>query len=228
MADTPPDDVTPVSVRIAAAKDRVEVVAEPRQTIEVTGPARVTTEGSSTTVDEVSGRILVRVPPGTDVAVGTTSGRVGIRGPLGEVAVTTVSGRVAIAGAASVDVRAESGDVDVSAVGHRCRIRTHRGKVTVDECGGHADLATDSGRIEVTSANGAVTAHCVSGRIVVAMDSANDVAAETVNGRIDVSLPPGIRTYDPLVHGLQDNTPEGYDCTVLARSVSGRVTVGPR
>lgn len=228
VAELPVDDVIIGSIRIAAGEDRIEVVAEPRDWIEVTGPAQVKTDGSMTTVDQVNGRIIARVPLGTDVAIGTTSGRVEVVGPLGEVAATTTTGRISISGATSVDVRTDTGTVNVSEVGHRCRVRTRKGKVVINDCGGHADLATDSGRIDVTEANGSVTAHCVTGRIVVAMDSANDVAAETVNGRIDVSLPPGIRAYNPEIDGLQDLTPEGYDCTVVARSVSGRVTVEPR
>ncbi len=228
VADAPEDDLTAPSVRIAATVDRVEVKAEERKDVQVTGSARVRIEGTTTTVDEVGGRIVVRVPVGTHVVLGTTSGRIGLSGPLGEVAITTMSGRVGINGAASVDVRADSATVDVNGVVDRCRIRTQRGRVVVNDCGGPAELATDSGRIDVHSASGSVTAHCVTGRIVVAMDSANDVAAETVNGRIEVSLPPGIRPYNPEVHGLQDNTPEGYDCTVVARSVSGRVTVESR
>ncbi len=216
------------SVRIAATVDRVEVRAEARDDVKVTGPARVQTEAAQTTVDEVTDRIAVLVPLGTHVVVGTTSGRVELSGPLGEVAVTTMSGRIGIAGAISVDARADSATIEVDDVGERCRIRTQRGKVDVTNCAGPAELATDSGRINVRSANGSVTAHSVTGRIDVAMDSANDVAAETVNGRIEVSLPPGVRPYNPEIHGLQDNTPEGYDCTVVARSVGGRITVEPR
>lgn len=215
-------------VRIATTKHRVEVVAEHRDDVTVDGPAAVKTVGGTTTVDDIKDRITVRVPGHTNVVVGTTSGRVLIAGPVGDVAITTTSGRVEINDAASVDVRAESSRVEVNGVDNHCRIRTGNGKVLVDDCGGHADLATDKGRIELTAANGTVEAHCVSGRIVVTMDSANDVQAETVTGRIDVSLPPGIRPYDPISQGLQDITPDGYDCTIVARSVSGRVSVESR
>lgn len=216
------------SVRIATTKHRVEVVAEDQADVTVDGPARVDTVGDMTTVDDITDRITVRVPGHTNVVVGTTSGRVLVAGPVGDVAITTSSGRVEVNDAESVDVRAESSRVEVNRVDRHCRIRTSDGKVLVDDCGGHADLATDKGRIELTAANGTVQAHCVSGRIVVTMDSANDVQAETVTGRIDVSLPPGIRPYDPATQGLQDITPEGYDCTIVARSVSGRVSVESR
>lgn len=222
------DHVVPSVVRIASTTGRIEVIAEPRADVAVSGDARVWTEGETLTIDEASGRLVVRIPERTDLVIGSSSGRILINGPTGDVAVTTVSGRIDVADARSLDIRAESSRVDVSEIVGRCRVHTLKGQIRIDGCGGDADLTTESGRIDVRAMNGPVRAHCVSGRIIVGLDSANDVEAETVTGRIDVSLPSGTRAYDPAEHGLQDLTPEGYDCTVTTRSISGRVTVETR
>ena len=54
---------------------------------------------------------------------------------------------------------------------------------------------------------------------------AHDVDAETVSGRIEVELPKGVRAYQPEAREAATSPPDGYDCVVAARSVSGRVRV---
>lgn len=220
--------VAPSVVRIASTSGPIEVTAEPRDDVEVNGDARVRTEDATVTIDETKGRLEVLVPERTDLVIGSNSGRIVIDGPTGDVAVTTVSGRIEVADALSLDVRSETSRVDVNEIVGHCRVRTGTGRIQIGGCGGHADLTTERGRIEVQATNGSVRAHCVSGRIVVGLNSANDVEAETVTGRIDVSLPSGTRPYNPAEHGLQDLTPDGYDCTVTTRSISGQVTVETR
>jgi DUF4097 and DUF4098 domain-containing protein YvlB len=82
-----------------------------------------------------------------------------------------------------------------------------------------------SGRISLDVGEGPVHAHCVSGRIDVTVNSAQDVDAETVSGRISVRLPAGVRPQ--IVERRDDAQPESdqYDCVVTARSVNGRVDV---
>ena len=63
----------------------------------------------------------VRVPEGTDLVVGATSGRVTIEGRVGSVSAVTTSGRVSIADAGSVDVRTKSGRIDVGRTMSTCR-----------------------------------------------------------------------------------------------------------
>ena len=61
-----------------------------------------------------------------------------------------------------------------------------------------------------------------------ASSAAHDVDAETVAGRIDVSLPSGVR---PLVVSSAAAAAEGgqeHDCNVIARSGSSRVVVSNR
>jgi hypothetical protein len=213
------------AVRISSTSQRVRVVAEPREDVEVDGPARVRVEGGVATVDHVEGRLLVRVPVGIDVAVGASSGRVRIEGRVGAVSVVTGSGRIDVATAKSIDVRSGSARVEIGEVEDDCHVRVASGRVVVGRCGS-ADVAGESGRIEVHESYGPVHAHCVSGRIDVNMMTADDVDAETVSGRVNVSLPPGVTAISGDEAG-DDPLPEQC-CVVSARSVRGRVSVGSR
>lgn len=212
------------SVRVATKAGRVSVVAEDRDDVSVEGRARVREESGRTTIDGGPDRVTVRVPVGTGLVVGTASGGVEVTGRLGTVAITTESGRVSIEHAASLDVRTTSARVEVGRVDGCVRARNRSGRVSVGRAG-EADIATTSGRIELVSVAGPAVAHCVSGRIEIGLEEAADVTAETVSGRIQVRLPAGARAH--LVDG---STPAGprpaeCDCTVVTRSVSGRVTV---
>jgi len=184
-------------------------------------------DGSPMTIDGGSSKVEVRVPEGTDLVIGSTSGKVTVDGRVGAISVLTTSGRISIDHAASVDARSTSGRVEVVHADGECRVVSTSGKVQVDRCGA-ADAASRSGRIVLADAHGPVRVNCTSGKIVVAVAGAHDVDAETVSGRIDVSYPVEVR---PLVASsaadLAAATP-GHDCTVVARSGSGRVVVSTR
>jgi hypothetical protein len=101
------------------------------------------------------------------------------------------------------------------------------GRVDVDRCGS-ADATTRSGKVVLGGAHGPVRATSASGKVRVAVAGAHDVEAETVSGRIEVSYPVGVR---PLVVSPDTDVAaamQGHDCTVVARSGSGRVVVSPR
>lgn len=224
MSD-PPVDIAVQTVRVTARSGRVKIVARPITEVEVVGDrATVRREGSRTTVDTGSNRVEVRIPEGADVVVGTTAGRVEIEGVVGDAAIVTESGRVWLADAADVDVRTTSGRVEVGRSRGHARIRSKSGRVTIDAAG-TADVATKSGRVELRSVTGSTVAHCVSGRIDVVLAAAADVEAETVSGRITIRVP---RSATPeLVEGPRPDGPRsaGCDCTIVTRSVSGRVQV---
>jgi DUF4097 and DUF4098 domain-containing protein YvlB len=97
----------------------------------------------------------------------------------------------------------------------------------VDRCS-DADVTSGSGRIVLKDANGRVHAHCTSGRIEITLGGAYDVDAETVSGRIAVSLPPGVRAGVVTSPGEPTPFPSDHDCIVVARSGSGRVDVTNR
>lgn len=215
-------DPAPSSVlRVSSPQHRVEIVAETRSDIAIDGSAEIDRSGNVVTVD-ATGRLDIRVPTGTDVHVGTDTARVEIDGNVGVASVLTRTGRVGIGAAETVDVRTESGRVEVElAAGDVC-IRSTSGRVSVGTCGS-ADLATETGQIEVSEAHGDVRAHCTSGRIEVELAEAADVTAESVTGRVAVRLPAGTRVF----RSDNESTPRPaeYDCTVVARSVSGRIIV---
>ena len=216
-----------MSVRISSLSNRVQVIGEDHDDVSVRGDARVTQDGTQTTIDSVQSRLVVSVPAGTDLVIGTESARVDVAGQVGSLAIVTESGRIIVEQAASIDARTKSARVTVGHVDDGCRIRTTSARVQVSGCR-DADVATDSGRITLTGVNGAVRAHCVSGRIEIELDSANDIDAETVSGRITVSLPPGVRAHRPSEQDDAAPAAELCDCTVVAKSVSGRVVVSAR
>jgi DUF4097 and DUF4098 domain-containing protein YvlB len=150
-----------------------------------------------------------------------------VGGPVGHVAITSASGRVEIEQAASVDVRTASSAVEIGTVTGTCCVRAQSGRVEVGSCGS-ADIASKSGRVVLDHVDGEVDVHSVSGRIELSLDAAHDVHAETVTGRIEISLPPGTAAFEP--DGPTDDRlrPPGADCTVFARSLTGRVVVDSR
>ncbi len=187
--------------------------------------AAVVVEGSGAMVAATSSRVMVRVPEGMDLVIGTSSGRVEVLGCVGSVAVVTTSGKVSVDEAMAVDIRTRSGKVDVDAVTGECRIIGGSGGATVGRCG-PAHVTTDSGRITLRDVNGAVHAHCASGRIDITMATASDVDAETVSGRISIAMPAGakVRVDTPTSAAVAANGE--HDCVVTTRSGSGRVVVG--
>jgi DUF4097 and DUF4098 domain-containing protein YvlB len=216
-------DVAMTTVRVAATSGSVRVIAEVRADVDVPDSVEYSVHDSMTTVSSGSRRVTVRVPEGTDLVIGSASGRVEVIGRAGSVAVVTSSGRVSVDTARSVDIRTTSGRVTVDVADESCRVLTKSGRVDIGRCGA-AHLTASSGKITLTAASGPVHAHCVSGRIDVATTSAQDVEAETVSGRIRVRMPADVRPW--IVHRNDtEPAPERCDCVVTARSVSGRIDV---
>lgn len=214
-------------VRISTRSGAVHVVADPDQTEVWSSVRSAGGEGPVTTIDSGSSTVRVRVPEGTDLVVGSTSGRVKITGRVGDVSALTKSGRISIERARSVDARSGSGRVDIGWVAGDARAVTSSGRVDIDRCAA-ATVTAGNGRIVVSEAHGAVRAHSTSGRIKVRLAGAHDVDAETVSGRVSVELPPGVRPLLAESMSEIDGTPSGHDCVVVARSGSGRVDVTNR
>lgn len=209
------------AVRVITTSGALTIIAEDRSDIDT--DADVSWDGSVATISSTSDRVTVRVPEGVDVAIGSTSGKVRIRGRLAAVAVSVESGGVEVERAASADVRSRSGRVQIGSVEGTCRVSANSGRVVIERCGG-AEVTTRSGRITIRSSTGPVRAHCVQGGIDVGMAVAADVDADTVSGRITVTLPAG--SAPQVVGAVPPPDIEGpFDCLVRARSVSGRVSV---
>ena len=190
----------------------------------VQGDASVRTNGSRTTVESRGDRILVRVPAGADLVIGTTSARVDVDGPAGRVAVVTESGRITVEEATSADIRTRSARVKVGRTSAECCVRSSSGRVTIGECGS-AEATTKSGRIVVLAANGPVRAHCVSGRVEVGLMAPGDIDAETVSGEIRITVPAGVGVLTGDGLSVRTLWPDGAEASVNARTVSGRVDV---
>lgn len=225
MALIPSPSVERPLVRIAS-NGRVDVVAEKRDDVDVRGDAEVVLAGSMTTISSHDGRLSVRVPVGVDLIIGTTSGRVAVSGDVGALSVVTESGRVDVERAQATDVRSNTGRINIGQSEGPCRVRSESGSVAVASCQ-RANVATGSGKITLQGVRGTVQAHCTSGRIDIEMATANDIEAETVTGRIAVSLPRGVRVFRAEA-AVGQSTPDDADCTVFARSVTGRVDIGNR
>lgn len=217
----------PLAVRISSTSHRVRVLAEPRSDVVVDGQADVDHGDTTVTVSGVRSKLVVHVPEGTAVVVGSSSGRVDVTGAVGDVAVLTESGRIAIDRADAVDARTDSARVTIGSTDGPCRVRTRSGAITIESCAG-ADVSADSGRIVLHRVAGPVQAHCVTGRIEVGMETPDDVTAETVSGRIAISLPPGVTAFEASEPGTVVARPSDCDCTVSARSVTGRIEVETR
>lgn len=220
-------DVEVTSVRISSTNHRIHVVAERRGDVRVDGEATVDHAGSLMTIGAVHGRLVVRVPEGIDLAIGTTSGRVEVDGSVGRTAIISSSGQVSVDDAVAVDIRTENAQVTVERATGECCIRTTSGRVEVGACGS-ADVTTDSGRIRLRDAAGPVRAHCVSGRIDISLTASVDVDAETVSGRISVTVPHHVRVHQLADQGARTSWPDGAENDVIARSVNGRVDVAAR
>lgn len=199
------------SVRVSTSGGRIRVQAQDRPDVLVEGATAVVRDGDRLTVDGGDRQVVVRVPRGTELLLGSVTGRVEVTGRAGRVAVVTTSGGVEVDRAESLDVRTEGGRVRIGRVGGECRVGTGSGRVSIEESGA-AEVTTVSGRIDIGEAVGPVRAHCVSGRIEVRLAVAQDVSAETVNGRVTVVVPTGtLSTHQ-----------------VVARSGGGRVDVRER
>jgi DUF4097 and DUF4098 domain-containing protein YvlB len=217
-------------VRITATSGRIEVTAEARADVVVERGQEHPMGGVLEVQGSHSG-VTMRVPIGTDLIVGSHSGKVRLRGELGTVRVTTRSGSVEVEACASLDARTVSGRVDVGRVTGDATVKAANGRVTIADVGGAVTATSVSGTVAIGRAGGAVHATTVSGRVDVGLAHAADVRAESVSGRVRVALPEGVHP-DVRMRSVSGRCecalPEGDDCRVVCRSISGRITVAAR
>jgi DUF4097 and DUF4098 domain-containing protein YvlB len=176
-----------------------------------------------------SAELEVRCPIGSDLVVGTISGNVTLRGPLGLVRVTTVSSNIEVESAEQLDVRSISGSIEVERCPGRCTLQTKSGSAAARGAG-DAQVSTLSGRIELDGTTGKVRAQTVSGSIDVGMASKGDVTVQTISGSVHVEVPPDVRPSAKLrsISGRPRNEcPPGSDCEIRVRSMSGTIEVVP-
>lgn len=224
-------------LRLTTRSGRVTITAEERQdiTIEAGLPSEPSIE-----VDERgfvvlnsarggSARLEVRCPTGTDVVVGTASGRVELRGDFGEVRVTTASGNIEVDHAETLDLRSVSGSIDVARCAKRCRLQTTSGRATVGSAE-DTDVSTVSGQVQLGIGRGNTRVRTASGRVELGTRGKGDVDVETLSGSVKVEVPASIR---PAVE-LRSATGKrrcgceaGLDCRITVSSMTGKIEVVP-
>jgi DUF4097 and DUF4098 domain-containing protein YvlB len=175
-----------------------------------------------------SKNVEVRVPAGSDAAVGTMSGNVRLRGHLGRVRVTTVSGNIEAEHTEALDARTISGNIEVERCDGKGALQSKSGRI---RCGTaeKALASTISGQIRFEHA-GSAKAQSVSGTIEVGLQGAGDVAVQTISGSVRVQVPKDVRPHTKLrsLSGRPRVECEpGTDCEIAVRSMSGRIEVVP-
>lgn len=222
-------------LRISTRSGRIDVVAEDRDDIVVEkGGRQVEPDVDASqrlTITARSSPVLARVPIGTDVIVGSVSGRVTLSGRLGACGVNGVSGRVTVESAESFEGRTATGRLRVDECAGRLKIDSGTGRVTVGRCG-DLRVSAVSARVEIEDATGSVQVRTVSGRISVSASAATpSVKAESVSGRVTVELPKGVAPVQRFMSkagSIRSSVPDSgrIDAgTVDARTISGAIRV---
>jgi DUF4097 and DUF4098 domain-containing protein YvlB len=176
-----------------------------------------------------SGWLKLRVPNGADMAIGTVSGNVELRGAIGRARVTTISGKINVEQAEALDLRTISGTVEVDRCAGKCKLNSKSGNVSCGQAG-QVIASTISGKIDIGQVSGKVAAQSASGRIDVGMSAAGDVAVRTMSGAVRVEVPKGVRPH-PRLQSLSGRPTfgceRGDDCEIKAKSLSGKIEVLP-
>jgi len=170
--------------------------------------------------------ILVRCVPGTDVTVGTGSGKIELSGSLGSVRVASMSGKIRVDEAASVDARSKSGKIDIGNCAGECRIMTKSAMVSVGRAG-RATVAGVSGLVALGQVGGAEI-KTVSGKVFIGSTGAERVTVHTVSGKVEIRVlgPTLPSTRLKSISGkVQNDVAPGTDFEIAVSSMSGAIKV---
>jgi hypothetical protein len=213
------------ALEITTRSGRVVVWARPIATPEVlAGDAEIQADGVVRAGP--SGRIEIACPEGSDVIIGSSSGRVECHGPLGRVAVTGSSGRISIEAAREIEVRTASGRVEIGRCAETCRVAVNSGSVEIGSAGA-VDVTVDSGRLDVRRVGDALV-RSGSGRVSLGIVSAGSVDVSTLSGRTSVSVLDGLHPDLHLVTRsgrVQCDVQTGTDGRVAVESHSGSIRI---
>lgn len=213
-------------VRVETRGGRVSVRFEERSDIlvETHNPRRAAELNGSEVTFRASNRIELRLPSGTNLNVGTISGRVELHGRAGDVRIVTASGSIHVEAAERADVRSVSGGIRIDECGD-CRLQSKSGRVEIGRAR-RAQVATVSGRIQLAHATGEVRVKTVSGRVEIGAAGQNDVSVQTISGSVLVRLPEGTRPHvraRNLVGRSANAFSEGDDCRIAVQTLSGKI-----
>jgi DUF4097 and DUF4098 domain-containing protein YvlB len=170
--------------------------------------------------------VEVVCPAGTDVIIGTASGRVELVGDLGDVRVTTRSGRITIERARRIDIRAASGNIEIGECSGACRVVTRSSGIHVRKAG-TLDVAAMSGRIKVDDVADAVV-RTMSGKVALSTGNDGRVEVRTMSGAVEVEVPQGRRPATHL-HSMSGrvrcDAENGHDGEISVATTSGTIHV---
>lgn len=180
-------------------------------------------------------RMLVEVPPGSDVEIKGVSADLVLTGSFGATRLHTVSGDVRAEATLRLDVNSVSGDVRVSSVAGDASFTTVSGDVEVREVLGRLTASTASGDIRVLKVGDDVSIGTASGDVRVEQAGGAVVGVKCISGDVTVGLPAGIRV-EPDISTLSGRTslpkPSGTPpasaprvVRVRLRTVSGNITI---
>jgi DUF4097 and DUF4098 domain-containing protein YvlB len=177
-----------------------------------------------------SAAVEIVCPTGSDLTVGTASGRVELRGALGAVRVVSGSGRVEVERAVSADVRTASGRVVIGRCEVACRVVTSSGRVEIDHAP-EVEVSTSSGRIDAGGVHRAVVTS-VDGRVTVGASGPRpDVRVRTVSGRVGITVDGSSRpavAVATVTGSVRRQFTDGADGSIEVSTTSGSVDLGVR
>jgi DUF4097 and DUF4098 domain-containing protein YvlB len=222
----PEDGNDALRVRIETRSASVHVEAVDGAALAVRGGDVVWEADGSAVVKGSSKRLDVRVPPGADVIVGTASGSVDVRGPVGSVRISSKSGSIDVERAAAVDARTHSGSVRVKHCDDECRVVVTSGSVRIGRAG-RASVSCVSGTVHADDVDAAEVKN-VSGTTEIGARATGRVAVRSVSGTVRVSVPAGRAPATRLksVSGrIRKDCDSGTDGEVDVKTVSGSIRV---
>ena len=128
--------------------------------------------------------------------------------------------------AQQIDVRAQSGRVDIGRCEGSCRVNAGSGRAQIGSAG-PTTVMVASGAAEIGEVRGPAHLKTTSGRIRVGLAGPYDVEVESVSGRIRIAVPEGVHPEVVLTSGGRTTceVEVGTDSTIRARSVSGRLEI---
>lgn len=152
-----------------------------------------------------SARIIVEVPPGTDVDVRGASTTVTLLGALGSARVRTASGDLRCDTVTELEANSASGDVRVTSVTGGAVVSTVSGDIEIVSVGGRLMATSASGDVKVHRLSGDAHISTTSGDVRLGRFDGSEIAVRCVSGDVELKLPGGIRV-EPDISTLSGRT----------------------
>ena len=211
---------TPLSIKISLPSGSVDVVAEERDTVNVSvtplGSSRQDREAAEATSVILTGdelkieppkgnsylrssvklKIKVQTPLDSDIRISVASATVKCTGRYGAVVVYSASGDMELENTTGdVRIQIASGDASIAEVGGQLRLKTASGKFSAGGVRGSARLRTASGNIDIAEAHADVQSKSASGDLKLGIAHRGVISANSASGKVSVGVVPdtGVR-----------------------------------